>query len=182
VRAAQTELALSHRRACRLAGLQRSSWFYQARPPEEGRLRQRLRALAAVRRRRRKRLAPGTERVIRVLEQLREEGGLPEAIVLDNDSRLTSLRFLRWAREAGVTLHFIEPGKPIQDAFAECFNGRLRDECLNENLFFLLPESERPWRRGGWTTTPSVPMDRLAGILRQSFSGVSKRPRNPHQD
>jgi len=82
----------------------------------------------------------GTERVIRVLEQLRDEGGLPRGIVLDNDPRFTSLRFMDWAREAGVNLHFIEPGKPIQNAFIESFNGRFRDECLNENWFSSLEE------------------------------------------
>jgi putative transposase len=82
-----------------------------------------------------------SERVIRVLDQLGDEIGLPQGIVLDNDVRFTSLRFLRWAREAGVTLHFIEPGKPIQNAFAESSDGRFRDECLNENWFWSMPET-----------------------------------------
>jgi len=106
----------------------------------------------------------GTERVIRVLERLGDEFGLPEGIVLDNDSRFTSLRFLRWAREAGVTLHFIEPGKPIQNAFAESFNGRFRDECLNENWFFSMPETREiveAWRLDYNTQRPHGSIGRI---------------------
>jgi putative transposase len=52
-----------------------------------------------------------------------------------NDSELTSLAMLRWARDRGVRLHHIAPSKPVQNAFIESFNGKLRDECLNENDF-----------------------------------------------
>jgi putative transposase len=62
------------------------------------------------------------------------------SIVLDNDSRHTRLRFLRWAREVGVTLRFVELGRLTLNANAESFNGRLRDECLNQNWLFALPE------------------------------------------
>jgi len=106
----------------------------------------------------------GTERVIRVLEQLRDEGGLPQGIVLDNDPRFTSLRFMRWAREAGVTLHFIEPGKPIQNAFIESFNGKFRDECLNENWFLSLGETREiveTWRLDYNTQRPHRSLGRV---------------------
>jgi len=106
----------------------------------------------------------GTDRVIRILEQLREERGLPEGFVLDNDSRFTSLAFLRWARETGVALHFIEPGKPVQNAFAESFNGRLRDECLNENWFLSLAEAREvieAWRVDYNTRRPHGSIGRI---------------------
>lgn len=79
-----------------------------------------------------------SERVIRVLEAIREERGLPPAFVLDNDTRFTSRAFMRWAKEAEITLHFIEPGKPVQNPYIESFNGRFRDECLNEEWFASL--------------------------------------------
>ena len=56
----------------------------------------------------------------------------------------------QWAFEHGVELHFIEPGKPTQNAFIESFNGKFRDECLNENWFLSLPEARgkiEMWRR-----------------------------------
>ena len=57
------------------------------------------------------------------------------SIVSDNGSELTSTAMLRWQQETGVAWHYIQPGKPIQNAFVELFNGRLRDELLNETLF-----------------------------------------------
>jgi putative transposase len=110
-----------------------------------------------------------SERVIRVLERLGDEIGLPQGIVLDNDARFTSLRFLRWVREAGVTLHFIEPGKPIQNAFAESFNGRFRDECLNENWFWSMPETREiveAWRVDYNTHRPHGSIGRIASRRR----------------
>jgi putative transposase len=71
-----------------------------------------------------------------------------------------------------VTLHFIELGKPIQNAFAESFNGRFRDECLNENLFFSLPETRETvetWRVDYDTQRPHGSIGRIppAGFLRR---------------
>src|SRR5688500_5555501 len=65
--------------------------------------------------------------VVQVLEQLATERRLPEAISLDNGSEFTSRVFDAWAHRAGVRLHFITPGRPVQNAFIESFNGRLRD-------------------------------------------------------
>jgi putative transposase len=61
--------------------------------------------------------------------------GRPKVIVSDNGSELTSNAVLRWANDNQVAWHYIAPGKPIQNAFIESFNGRLRDELLNETLF-----------------------------------------------
>lgn len=75
------------------------------------------------------------QRVTRVLDSIAQERTYPKTIVCDNGSELTSLAMLRWARDRGVRLHHIAPGKPVQSAFIESFNGKLRDECLNENDF-----------------------------------------------
>jgi putative transposase len=72
-------------------------------------------------------------RVIRVLEELEIERGLPKRIVLDNGSEFRSQTLDEWAYRRGVQLAFIEPGKPVQNAFVESFNGKMRDECLNQH-------------------------------------------------
>jgi putative transposase len=91
---------------------------------------------------------PG-ERVVRVLEQLALTRGLPTAIVCDNGPEFRGEALDQWADRRGVALQFIHPGKPIQNAFAESFNGRLRDECLNESWFVNLADARETieaWR------------------------------------
>ena len=65
------------------------------------------------------------------------------ACVSDNGTELTSMAILRWTQQTRVDWHYIAPGKPTQNAFAESFNGRLRDECLNQNLWRNLQEVRR---------------------------------------
>lgn len=85
----------------------------------------------------------GGERVCRVLDYLAWERGLPEEIVVDNGPEFTSLALDRWAHENGVVLRFIDPGKPVQNCYIESFNGKFRDECLNENWFVNLADAKR---------------------------------------
>lgn len=92
---------------------------------------------------------PGA-RVVRVLEGLRARRGLPRQIVVDNGTEFTSRVVDQWAHQRGVQLHFIDPGKPAQNAFIESFNGKFRDECLNENWFVSLAEAREKietWRK-----------------------------------
>ena len=81
-------------------------------------------------------------RVIRKLEQIIVRRGKPCMVVSDNGTELTSMAVLRWSQETKVDWHYIAPGKPTQNAFVESFNGRLRDECLNETLFTSLPQAK----------------------------------------
>jgi putative transposase len=74
-------------------------------------------------------------RLARYLDELAEHHGLPQEIVLDNGPEGTSRAMFQWSERTGVRLRFIEPGKPVQNAFVESFNGRLRDECLNLHWF-----------------------------------------------
>jgi putative transposase len=235
----QAHPELSERRACGLAGLSRSSYRYPRQEGDESGLRQRLKELAAerrrygyrrltvllrregrrvnhkrvyrlyreaglsVRRRKRKRIGAverqpltiptGTNqcwsmdfvsdglgdgrkfrslnivddysrecvaaevdtsipggRVVRVLEQLGERRGLPQVLVTDNGPEFAGQALDVWAYQRGVKLHFIEPGKPVQNAFVESFNGKMRDECLNEHWFRTLGEARQTieaWRR-----------------------------------
>ena len=74
-------------------------------------------------------------RVARELDMIAAIRGKPLAVVSDNGTELTSASILRWSQERQVAWHYIAPGKPTQNAFAKSFNGRLRDECLNETAF-----------------------------------------------
>ena len=88
-------------------------------------------------------------RVTRVLDRLKETRGLPEVIVVDNGPEFTSGAMHRWARLNGVRLHFIDPGKPTQNAYVESFNGKFRDTCLNAHWFVDLADARRTieeWR------------------------------------
>ncbi len=92
---------------------------------------------------------PGS-RVVRVLDRLRGERALPAQIVLDNGPELISHVLEQWANQHDVTLHFIDPGKPVQNAFCESFHGRFRDECLNEHWFLGLADARQlveAWRQ-----------------------------------
>jgi putative transposase len=91
---------------------------------------------------------PG-RRVVRVLDGLVAEHGKPAMIVSDNGTELTCNAIIKWAEGNGVEWHYIAPGKPQQNGFMESFNGKLRDECLNEHVFSSLAEARRlieAWR------------------------------------
>lgn len=91
---------------------------------------------------------PG-QRVVRILDRLIEQKGTPEAITSDNGPEFTSIVMDKWAHENGIKLDFIRPGKPIENAYAESFMGRFRDECLNENVFVSLDDARKKvldWR------------------------------------
>jgi putative transposase len=78
------------------------------------------------------------KRVVRVLEQIVARRGKPQMIQMDNGSEFRGIKVDQWAYRSGVKLHFIEPGKPAQNGKIELFNGRLRDECLNQEGFTSL--------------------------------------------
>ena len=89
------------------------------------------------------------ERVTKVLERLRRMRGLPSVIQADNGPELRGRVLDQWAYENGVRLQFIEPGKPIQNAYIESFNARLREECLNAHVFVSLDDARNKiekWR------------------------------------
>ncbi len=88
-------------------------------------------------------------RVIRVLETLRLERGLPERIVIDNGTEFTSKAPDQWAYENKLTLHFITPGRPMENGYIESFHGKFREECLNEHWFLTLDDARETiesWR------------------------------------
>lgn len=81
-------------------------------------------------------------RVARELTALIERRGKPDMIISDHGTEFTSNVMLGWAQENRITWHFIAPGKPMQNGFCESFNGRMRDELLNESLFFGLDHAK----------------------------------------
>lgn len=88
-------------------------------------------------------------RVVRELDRVIESRGCPRMIVSDNGTEFTSNAILAWQEELGIEWHYIAPGKPMQNGFVESFNGRLRDECLNEHMFANLNDARQiieEWR------------------------------------
>lgn len=230
---------VSARRACGLMDIRRSSFYYEAKPADDGPLREAIRKMAGerrrwgcpritsrlrrqgwqdnhkrieriyqeeclqVRRRRRKRMSRGEReplpvptgpnqlwamdfvhdvmvgaqkikvltivdcyhreavqlvvdtslngvRVARTLEELGVARGYPRRIIIDNGPEFTSSALDAWAFSRDVELHFITPGKPCQNGYIESFNGKFRDECLNENWFVDLKDTRQiieTWRK-----------------------------------
>jgi len=120
-------------------------------------------------------------RVARELDRLMVAYGKPTTIVSDNGTELTSNAILRWTDDHKVEWHYIAPGKPVQNAFAESFIGRLRDELLNETLFRSLSHTravleawrtdynnERPHSRLGWMSPAIYAAARRSAALRST--------------
>ncbi len=90
---------------------------------------------------------------------------------MDNGPEFTRKALLLWSLKTGVQLRFIQPGKPMQNGYGESFNGKVRDECLNENWFASLPEARRiieRWRRHYNEERPHSGLGQRAGRARRS--------------
>ena len=121
-------------------------------------------------------------RVITLLDQLAATMPLPAALVCDNGAEFTSQAFDQWAHQRGIALHFIRPGKPVENAYVESFNGKLRDECLNESWFVSLADAQRTveaWRLAYNTARPHAGLD---GRTPEEFAEDLRRGLlpNPH--
>ena len=127
-------------------------------------------------------------RVARELDWLMAERGKPRMIVSDNGTELTSTPILCFADDHKIAWHYIAPGKPMQNAFVESFNGRLRDELLNETLFRSLSHARtelaawrtdyntsRPHSRLGWLTPQAYAATRHSVAI-TTREGISNRP------
>ena len=261
---------LSQRHACRLVGLDRSTLRYRRKRPDDATVRQRLRELAAerrrfgyrrlgwmlqreghamnhkklyrlyreeqlmVRRRRGRKRALGTRapmmlpeainqrwsldfvsdalsdgrrfrilcivddfsreclatvvdtslggvRVVRELEQLGFERNTPRVIVSDNGTELTSCAVLRWAT-GRLDWHYIEPGKPVQNAFIESFNSKLRDECLNEHVFLTLAEARDTIDAWRYDYNHRRPHSSLGALTPTEFAALKGQEQQPPQE
>ncbi|MGQ0741106.1 MAG: IS3 family transposase [Alphaproteobacteria bacterium] len=103
-------------------------------------------------------------RVARELDRIIEMREVPHMIVSDNGTELTSHAMLGWQQKHNIEWHYIAPGRPTQNGFVESFNGRLRDECLNEHLFASLNEARsiiETWRIDYNTKRPHTSLEGL---------------------
>lgn len=108
--------------------------------------------------------AIGGQHLVRILDRIALTRGLPNAIRTDNGKEFCGRAMLGWAHERGVKLFLIEPGKPNQNAYIESFNGRFRDECLNEHWFTSLQHAKvviDAWRREYNEERPKRSLDGL---------------------
>lgn len=116
------------------------------------------------------------ERVTRVLERLHATRGLPLVIQADNGPELRGRALEQWAYEHGVRLQFIEPGKPIQNAHIESFNARLREECLNEQLFVSLDDARSKIERWRIEYNRERPHSSLGNLTPEEFAARATNP------
>lgn len=112
----------------------------------------------------------GGARVVDVLDRLADTRGLPEVITMDNGPEFAGRALDEWAYRRGVRLNFIRPGKPIDNAFAESFIGRLRDECLNENWFMSLKHAREVIETWRLDYNEFRPHSSLAGLTPREFA------------
>jgi len=117
----------------------------------------------------------GGHRVGQVLEHVIADRGRPTILVMDNGSDFVGRALDSRAYARGIQLHFIEPGKPNQNAYVESFNGRLRDECLNEHCSSAWPKPGTPSRRGASTTMASALRVEEQVALSVLTAGVRRR-------
>jgi len=119
------------------------------------------------------------ERVSRLLDRLAFERARPEAIITDNGPEFTSKAMFLWSQRTGAALRFIQPGKPIQNALVESFNGKFRDACLNEHWFVDIADARRnieAWRTHYNTVRPHSSLGFLTPeqFLRAGDGGCGK--------
>lgn len=117
-------------------------------------------------------------RVARELDRIAEMRGYPCMVVSDNGTELTSNAMLKWQQERTVESHYIAPGKPMQNGFVESFNGRMRDECLNEHLFETLRHARNliaAWRDD---YNHHRPHSSLQGLTPRAFRNRSEEDQN----
>jgi len=105
------------------------------------------------------------QRVVNVLERLRNQKKLPKILHMDNGPEFTSLALEKWASQHGVQLEFSRPGTPTDNSHVESFNGKLRDECLDQNVFLSLDDARRTieaWRDDYNTIRPHSSLNWLS--------------------
>jgi putative transposase len=121
---------------------------------------------------------PGA-RVVHVLDRLAETRGLPEEMILDNGPEFIGRALDQWAYAHGVRLHFIAPGRPVQNAHIESFHGRFRDECLNEAWVLTLADARRIIEAWPVDYNTERPHSALGYLTPEEFEQRSLNPDEP---
>lgn len=132
------------------------------------------------------------EKVSEQLEHVIARRGAPESITSDNGSEFAGQAMDYWAHQVGVKLDFIRPGKPVENSYIESFNGRLRDECLNVEVFLDLADAQskiEKWRldynqqRPHSALADRTPQEFARAAMQLSFGlSAEERPNDPTQD
>ncbi len=112
-----------------------------------------------------------------MLDRVGAERGLPNAVVCDNGPEFRGRAMDVWATARGVALEFIRPGKPVENAYIESFNGRLRDECLNAHWFLSLADARRQIAAWRAEYNGARPHRGLAGRTPEQFARQHERLR-----
>jgi putative transposase len=124
-------------------------------------------------------------RVTRVLDRLAATVGLPAVIVVDNGPEFAGRVLDAWAYQHGVTLRFIRPGRPVENAYIESFNGKFRDECLNEHWFVSMADAQiaiEAWRVDYNTVRPHSALDQQTPEAFARLSAGARRLTPPRPD
>ena len=108
-------------------------------------------------------------RVVRVLNEIGQREGLPEVIIIDNGPEFIGKALDAWAYARGIHLAFITPGKPAENAYIESFNGKFRDECLNENWFLSLRDARHIIENWRIDYNNGRPHSALAGLTPREY-------------
>ena len=113
--------------------------------------------------------------VVRALNRIAVEHGLPKRLRMDNGPEFRSKAVVEWALERGVRLEYIQPGKPTQNAFIESVNARMREECLDQELFLNLDDAKQ--KVEAWRTFYNSfrPHSALRGMPRRMFAAEQQR-------
>jgi putative transposase len=117
------------------------------------------------------------DKVVEQMKRLVAVRGAPESITTDNGSEFAGQAMDAWAHRAGVKLDFIRPGRPVQNGYIESFNGRLRDECLNGEVFFDLADARQKLENWRGDYNQNRPHSALADRTPEEFASIlSGRP------
>jgi len=115
----------------------------------------------------------GGVRVLRVLEKLKQQRGLPRQIRSDNGTEFLSRAVDQWSYEQGLQWPTIQPGRPMENSYIESFNGRFRDECLNENWFIDLADAGNRIEQGRQDYNQTRPHSSLNYLTPAQFAAAS---------
>lgn len=116
------------------------------------------------------------DKVVEQMKRLVKLRGTPESITADNGGEFAGRSMELWAYQVGVKLDFIQPGKPVENGYIESFNGRLRDECLNGEIFFDLSDAREKLERWRRDYNETRPHSALADRTPSEFASIVRGP------
>ena len=116
-----------------------------------------------------------SRRVTRVLDWVIEQRGAPDAIRCDNGPEFTSRHFLTWCEDRKIRIVYIQAGRPMQNGYVESFNGRFRDECLNEHWFMTMAHARQVIEKWRIEYNTERPHSSLGNLTPSEYAGGAQR-------